>query len=106
MFSLQSQDGQISDGMPYNQSQQDGKKEPERDPQQEDQQDPTGGKDLKDYDPDVDYEGSELKVEQSAPKQREVDPDAKYTNMEITQDGTTLPEDDALGAVYGDPAGT
>ena len=38
-------------------------KEPERDPQEGEQPDAKEGKDIADYDPDVDYEGSEPKVE-------------------------------------------
>ena len=63
--------------------QQERTEEPERDPQQEDQPDTIGGEDIEDYDPDVDFEGSEPEVEQSAPEQREVDPDAVHANMEI-----------------------
>ena len=75
-------------GRPTARSQQEGIEEPERDPQQEDQPDATGGKDIADYNPDIDYEGSEPKVKQSAQEQREVDPDAEYAEMEIPQDGT------------------
>ena len=50
-------------GCPIARSQQEGAEEPERDPQQEGQPDATHGKDITDYDPDVDYEGSEPKVE-------------------------------------------
>ena len=64
-------------------SQQVGTEEPERDHQQENQQDATGDKDVDDYNLDVDYEGSEPKVEMGAPEQKEVDPDAEYANMEI-----------------------
>ena len=70
-------------GCPTARSQQ----EPEGDPQQEDQPDVTEGKDIADYDPDVDYEGSEPKVKQSAQEQREDDPDTEYVGMEIPQDG-------------------
>ena len=44
-------------------SQQKGEEEPDRDPQQGDQLADTEGKDIVDYDPDVDYEGSETTVE-------------------------------------------
>ena len=64
-------------------SQQKGIEEPVRDPQQEDQPDAIGGKEIADYGPDIDYEGSEPKVEQSAQEQREVDPEVEYTEMEI-----------------------
>ena len=70
-------------GHPTARSQQEGIEEPERDPQQEDQPDATGGKDIEDYNPDLNYEWSEPEVKQSAHEQREVDPDAEYANMEI-----------------------
>ena len=43
-------------------SQQKGAEEPERDPHEEDQPDATVGKDIADYNPDVDYEGSKPEV--------------------------------------------
>ena len=49
-------------GCPTARSQQVGIEEPERDSQQEDQPDATGGKDIADYDLDINYEGSEPKV--------------------------------------------
>ena len=64
-------------------SQQEGTEEPERDSQQEDQPDATKGKDIADYNLDVDYEGSEPKFDQSAQEKREIDPDAEHANMEI-----------------------
>ena len=64
-------------GCPTAMSQQEGIEEPQRDSQQEDQQDAIGGKDIADYGLDVDYEGSEPKVKQSAQEQREVDPDVE-----------------------------
>ena len=70
LLSAQHKDGQTSEGMPNSQSQQEGIEEPERDPQQEEQPDTKGGKDIADYDPDVDYEGSEPKVKQSAQEQK------------------------------------
>ena len=45
--------------MPITRSQQEGEEEPDRGPQQEGQLDATEGKDIADYDLDVDYEGSE-----------------------------------------------
>ena len=75
-------------GCPTARSKQEGAEEPQRDPQQENQQDATGDKDIEDYNSYVDYEGSEPKVEMSAPEQREVDTDAEDANMEISQDGT------------------
>ena len=75
-------------GCPPVRSQQEGIEEPERYPQQEVQWDATEGNDIDDYNVDVDYEGLEPKVEPDAQEQREVDPDAEYTEMEIPQDGT------------------
>ena len=69
-------------------SQQESIEEPERYPQQEDQQDATEGEDIADYNPDIYNERSEPKVKQSAQEQREVDPDREYVEMEIPQDGT------------------
>ena len=65
-----------------------GAEEPERDPQQEEQPDATGGKNIADYDPDVDYEWSEPEVEPVTQDQREVGSDAEYAKMEIPCDGT------------------
>ena len=91
-------------GCPTARSQQEGTEEPERDPWQEDQPDATGGADIEDYNPDVDYEGSEPKAKQSAPEQREVDPDTEYANMEIPQDGTLcqrmMPWEQYVGIVW------
>ena len=91
-------------GHPTARSQQEGTEEPERDRQQEDQPDATGGKDIEDDNPDIDYEGSEPNVEQSAPEQREVDPDAEYVNMEIPQEGTfhqrMMPWEQYMGIVW------
>ena len=61
---------------------------PERDPQQEDQSDTTEGEDIADYDPNIDYEGSEPEVDPVGQEQREVNPDAEYTSMDIPHDGT------------------
>ena len=44
--------------------------------QQEGHRDATEGRDIADYDPDIDYGGSEPKVEPATKEQREVDPDA------------------------------
>ena len=63
-------------GRPTARSQQEGVEEPERNPQQEGQPHATDGEDTADYDPDVDYEGSEPIVEQIAQEQNDVDPDA------------------------------
>ena len=78
----------LARGHPTARSQQEGIEESERDPQQEDQPDVTEGEYIADYDPYIDYEGSEPKGKQSAQEHREVDPDAEYAEMEIHQDGT------------------
>ena len=75
-------------GCPTARPQREGTEEPERDPQQEDQQDATEGKDIADYNLDVDYVGSEPKIEPVAQDERGVDPDAEYANMKIPCDGT------------------
>ena len=62
--------------------------EPERDPQQEEHPDTAEGKVIVDYDPDVDDEVAEPKVEPHAQEQREVDSDAEYAKMEMPRDGT------------------
>ena len=67
---------------PTARSQQEGVEEPGRDPQQEDQPGNTGGKAILGYNLDVDFEGSEPKVDQSAQEQREVDPDTENANMQ------------------------
>ena len=68
---------------PTARSQEEGTEEPEKNSQQEDQPDVIVGKDIEDYDSNVDYDWSEPKVKQSAQEQREVDPDSEYANMEI-----------------------
>ena len=75
-------------GHPITRSQQGGEEKPERDPQQEGQLDAAESKDIADYDPDVDYVGSEPKVEPVTQVEREVHPDEEYSKMEITHDGT------------------
>ena len=62
--------------------------ESERDPQQGEQPDATEGEVIADYNPDIDYEGSEPKVETDTQKQREVDPDTEYAKMEMPRSGT------------------
>ena len=69
-------------------SQQIGAQEPEKDPQEEDQPDATESKNIAEYNLDVDYVGSEPKVEKVAQDKREIDPDKKYAKMEIPSDGT------------------
>ena len=51
--------------------------EPERDPQQEGQPDATEGKNIVDYNANVDCEGSEPRNEPVAQDQSEVNPDAE-----------------------------
>ena len=46
------------------------------------------GKDIVDYNPDVDYEGSESKVEPVTQGQKEEDPDAEYAKMEMSRSET------------------
>ena len=43
---------------------------------------------MADYDLDIDYEGSEPDIKQSAQEHREVDPDAEFAEMDIPCDGT------------------
>ena len=74
--------------MPNTRSQQEGAEEPERDPQQGEQLDATEGKDIADYNPDVDYEGSDLEVEPDAQEQRKVDSGTEYGKMELPRSGT------------------
>ena len=73
-------------------------------PQQEDHPDTAEGRDIADYDPDVDFEGSELKVEPVAQEQREVDPDVEYAKMEIPRNGTLcqrmMPWDVYMGILW------
>ena len=75
-------------GCPTARPQREGAEEPDRDPQQEDHFDAGEGEYTADYNPDVDYVGSEPKVEPVTQDEREVDPDAEYANMEIPHDGT------------------
>ena len=71
-------------GHPTARTQHEGAEEPERARQQEGQPDATEGKDMADYDPDVDYVGSEPKVDSVAQDEREVDPDVEYMNIDIS----------------------
>ena len=75
-------------GHPTARLQQEGAEELERDHQQEDQPDVTEGKDIADYNPDMDYEALESQNEQVAQDQREVNYDAEYAKMEVSCDGT------------------
>ena len=70
-------------GQPTARPQIEGAEEPDRDPQQEDQLDPAEGEDIANYDLDVDYVGSEPKVEPMAKDENEVDPDAECANIEF-----------------------
>ena len=70
-------------GCPTDRSQEEGAEQPKRDPQQGDKPDAIVGKDIEDYNMDINYEGLEPKVEQRAQEQREVDPDTEYVNKEI-----------------------
>ena len=74
-------------------------------PQQEEQPDSTEGKVIADYDPDLDYEGSEPKNEPVTQEQKEEDPSRACVH------GDTLcrdfpPEDDALHCFKEYPVGT
>ena len=53
------------------------KDETEKIPPQQGHPDTIVGRDIADYNPDIDYEGSEPKVEPVDQEQREVDPDAE-----------------------------
>ena len=75
-------------GHPTARSQQEGTEESGRDPQQGEQPDATEGKDIADYDPDVDYKGSEPKVEPDMQEQSEVDPDTEHAKIEKPRSGT------------------
>ena len=54
-------------------------------PQQEEQTDATEGKDIVDFNSNVDYEGSEPKNKPVAQQQKEED---SYAKIELPQDGT------------------
>ena len=69
-------------------SQPEGTEEPKQDPQQEDKPDAAEGKDIVDYDPDLDYEGSEPEVEPVTQEQSKVDPNAENAKMERPRSGT------------------
>ena len=74
-------------GCPTPRPQQEDMEEPVRNPQQEEQSDATESKVIANYSPDIDYEGSEPKVESDAQEQREVDSDPEYTKMEMPREG-------------------
>ena len=57
-------------------------------PKQEGHPDTAKGGVIADYDPYIDYEGSEPEVESVTQEQREVDPDAEYAKMEMLRNGT------------------
>ena len=85
-------------------SQQEGEEEPDRESQQEGQLDATGGKDIADYDLDIDYEGSEPKFQPVTQVEREADPDAEYAKMEIPLGGTLcqrmMPQEQYKGILW------
>ena len=67
-------------------SQTEGTEEPEKNPgvpQQEEQPDTTESKVIADYNPDIEYEGSEPKNKPVFWEEKEDSSDAKYANMEI-----------------------
>ena len=72
-------------GHPTSRPQQECAKEPEQDPQHEDQPDAAEGKDISDYHLDIDYVGSEPEVESVAQDEMEFDPDTEYVNMEVPE---------------------
>ena len=88
-------------GHPTARLQTEGAEEPEWDPQQEDQSDATVGKDIADYNLDIDYEGSEPKAKPVTQDKSKVNPDAEYANIEIPWDGTfcqrMMPKDIYMG---------
>ena len=73
-------------GHPTARSYQEGREDHEQDPQQENQHDAAEGKNIADYNLDVDYVGSEPEVEPVTQDEREVDPHAEYTKMDIPHD--------------------
>ena len=75
-------------GCPITRQHQEDAEEPEQNPQQEDQSDATEGKDIADYNLDVDYEGSEPEVEPVTQVEREISSDAEYANREIPHEGS------------------
>ena len=75
-------------GPPTARLQQEGAEEPKRDHQQEEQPDASEGKDIVDYDLDVDNEGSKPEVDPVAQDQSEVGPGAEYVKMKLPCDGT------------------
>ena len=56
-------------------------------PQQEEQSGTAEDKVTVDYDPDIDYEGSDPHNESVAQDKKEENSDAEYANIEIPQDG-------------------
>ena len=74
-------------GCPTARLQQEDADKPERYPQQREQPDTTEDKDIADYDLDVNYEGSEPKVETDVHEQREVDLDAENVKMKCPEVG-------------------
>ena len=69
--------------------QQEDEEEPDKDPQQEGQIDASEGKDIADFNWDVDYEDLEPEAEPVTQVEREVDPNTEYARMEIPSGGTS-----------------
>ena len=91
-------------GCPTARLQQKDTEEPGRDPLHEDQPDPKEGKDIADYNPDVDYECSKPENEPVAKDQREVNPNAEYAKMEVPHHETLcqrmMPWDKYVGILW------
>ena len=92
-------------GRPTARSQQEGIEEPERDPQQEDQPDATGGKDIADCNPDVGYEGSEPKLSRVLKNKGRLILMQNLWKWNFPKSDPP-PEDDSTGTVQGVPVGT
>ena len=101
LLSTQSHDCQAGEGCLTARLQQEDAEEPERNPQQEDQPDSAEGEDTTDYDPDVDYVGSEPENETVVLDQSEVNLDAENASIEIPHDGTLslrmMPQEKYMG---------
>ena len=70
-------------------------------PQQEGHPDATEGRDIADYNQDVDYEGLEPKVEPVTQKQRKDNPDETYAKMELPRNKAfcqrMMPQETCMG---------
>ena len=75
--------------------------EPERNHQQGGQPDAIEGEDIADYNLDIDYEGSQPKVEPDAQEQREDDPHRAYMKIEMPGNETLhqrmMPQETYMG---------